>query len=127
MKENKDLERKDIEVDREMEVDDENPNQINFYLVKWFDVDQKFNLNINAEDGTWLNMYGKYNPYADTVKLECGISREDGDDTWFHYEPTESETKLIKDMVAEKLQQEHHQTPQEFCERYYGEEQTPGG
>jgi hypothetical protein len=48
-----------------MEVDDDNPHQINFYIKTWFDVDKKFDLSINAEDGTWPNIYGTYDSYAD--------------------------------------------------------------
>ena len=102
MTENKELERRDIVIDREMEVDDDNPHQINFYIETWFDVDRKFDLNINAEDGTWLNMYGKYDPYADDLQIECEISREESGGTYFDYTPTGNETKLIKDMLAEK-------------------------
>ena len=127
MTENKELERRDIVIDREMEVDDDTPHQINFYIETWFDVDRKFALNINAEDGTWLNMYGKYDPYADDLQIECEISREESGGTYFDYTPTGNETKLIKDMLAEKLKYEHHQTPQEFCEQYADEEQTLGG
>ena len=65
MTENKELERNDLAIDREMEVDDDNPHQINFYIKTWFDVDKKFDLSINAEDGTWPNIYGTYDSYAD--------------------------------------------------------------
>ena len=58
-----------------MEVDDDNPHQINFYIETWFDVDRKFDLSINAEDGTCLMLYGKYDPYADDLQIECEISR----------------------------------------------------
>ena len=127
MTENKELERRDIVIDREMEVDDDNPHQINFYIETWFDVDRKFDLNINSEDGTWLHMYGKYDPYADDLQIECEISREESGGTYFDYTPTGNETKLIKDMLAEKLKYAHHQTPQEFCEQYADEEQPLGG
>ena len=30
--------------------------------------------------------------------------------------PTETESQLIKDMIAEKLCEEYGQTPKEFCE-----------
>lgn len=102
MTENKELERSDLVIDREMEVDDDNPHQINFYIETWFDVDRKFDLSINAEDGTWPNVYGTYDPYADDLQIECEISRIESS-TYFDYTPTENETKLIKDMLAEKL------------------------
>lgn len=127
MKENKELERKDIAIDRDMEADCDNGNQITFYIETWFDVDKKFDLHINDEDGTWLNMYGKYDPFVDTLKIECEISREDGNDSYFDYEPTEEESALIKDMVSERIKELHNQTPREFCKEYYAEEQTMGG
>lgn len=60
MKENKELERNDIAIDRDMEVDYDIGQEIMVYIETWFDVDKKFGLNIADEDGTWLNMYGKY-------------------------------------------------------------------
>lgn len=120
MKVNNELERKDIRIDRDME------EEIAVYIENWFDVDRKFGLNINAEDGMWLNMYGRYNPYANTLKIECEISREESGSTYFDYTPTENERKLIKDMLTEKLQYEHHQTPEEFCVQYADEEQKLG-
>ena len=78
-------------------------------------MDQKFGTNIADEDGTWLNMYGKYNPFVDTLRIECEISRDNGSE-YFDYEPTASESRLIKDMIAEKIREEYRQTPQEFCD-----------
>lgn len=31
------------------------------------------------------------------------------------YQPTGSEAQLIKEMIADKIREEYHQTPQEFC------------
>lgn len=75
MKENNELESTDIAIDREMEVDGDIGQEITVYIETWFDVDKKFGLDITDEDGTWLNLYGKYNPFADTFRLECEISR----------------------------------------------------
>ena len=49
MKENLELERKDIRIDPDLEVDDDNQKQINFMVDAFFDVDKKFNININDE------------------------------------------------------------------------------
>lgn len=87
-------------------------------------MDKKFHIDTASDDGTWLNLYGKYNPFEDTLIIECEISRDDGN-SFFDYIPTRAETNLIKEMIAEKIQQVHAQTPQEFCESYYGE-QTMG-
>lgn len=127
MKENLELEARDLVVDREIEVDDDNPHQLNLYLETWFDVDKKFGLNINDEDGTWLNLWGFYNPFEDTLRLECQIARGDGSDEYFDYVPTEGEAKLIKDMVAATIQKWHNQTPQEYCESVMDESMEMGG
>ena len=126
MKTSLEFEKKDLVVDREMEVDDDIGQEITAYLESWFDVDKKFGLNINDEDGTWLNMYAKYNPFEDTLRIECEISRENGSD-YFEYEPTENESKLIKEMIAEKIMQEHGETPQEFCSKFIDYDQGIGG
>ena len=119
MKENKELERNDIAIDRDMEVDYDIGQEIMVYIETWFDVDKKFHIETASDDDTWLNMYGRYNPFDDSLRIECEISRQDGS-TYFDYEPTKDEAQLIKDMIAEKIQEDYHQTPQEFCEDYYG-------
>lgn len=93
--------------------------EITCYIETWFDVDEKFGLHINDEDGIWLNLYGKYNPFADSLRLECEISRDDGS-SHFDYEPTKAESQLIKEMITQKIREEYGQTPQEFCEEFYG-------
>ena len=104
-----------LAVDRDMEVDCDIGQEITAYIETWFDADKKFGIDTASEDGTWLNMYAKYNPFADTLRIECEISRDNGS-SYFDYEPTNAESQLIKDMIAEKLMQTHGQTPQEFCE-----------
>ena len=89
MKENKELERNDIAIDRDMEVDYDIGQEIMVYIETWFDVDKKFGLNIADEDGTWLNMYGKYDPFEDSLRIECEISRDNGSE-YFDYTPTEA-------------------------------------
>ena len=126
MKESKELERNDIAIDRDMEVDYDIGQEIMVYIETWFDVDKKFGLNIADEDGTWLNMYGKYDPFEDSLRIECEISRDNGSE-YFDYTPTDAESALIKDMIAEKIREQWDQTPQEFCENCCNEEQTMGG
>lgn len=123
MKENKELERHDIAIDREMEVDCDIGQEITVYIETWFDVDKKFGTQLNGNDSAWLNLYGKYNPYEDTLRIECEIDADDGQpNQWFDYEPTEGEAKLIKEMIAETMQREYNQTPREFCESAFGGE-----
>ncbi len=133
MKENKELERSDLVIDHDMEVDCDIGQQITVYIETWFDVDEKFGTHTADDDGTWLNMYGKYNPFEDTLRIECEISHDSEQTESFDYEPTPAEAQLIKDMIAEKIMAEHGQTPQEFCnavleaESECGEDITIGG
>ena len=91
MTENNEFEKHNLAIDRDMEVDCDTGRQITGYIETWFDVDKKFGLNIADEDGTWLNMYGKYNPYENSLRIECEISRDNGSE-YFDYQPTDSET-----------------------------------
>ena len=95
-----------LEVDADMEVDCDIGQEITAYIETWFDADKKFGIDTASEDGTWLNMYAKYDPFADTLRIECEISRDNGS-SYFDYEPTSAESQLIKDMIAEKLMQTH--------------------
>ena len=104
-----------LAVDRDMEVDCDIGHQITCYLETWFDVDKKFGTNTAADDDKWLNLYAKYDPFADTLRLEFTVTTADSCEEG-EYMPTDAEAQLIKDMIAEKLQEEYGQTPKEFCE-----------
>ena len=130
MTEKNELEKDDLRVDPQVEVDDENPCQINFVLDAWFDVDRKFGIKTNGEEGTWLNLWGFYNPFENTLKIKGQISYDDGSSDWFDYDSTSAESELIKDMVAVELQKQYGLTPQEFCNQYIDEldaQQEQGG
>lgn len=122
MKENMELERKDLVIDRDVEVDCDIGQQITCYIETWFDVDEKFRIRTNADEGTWMNMYGKYNPFADTLRIECVISGDDFSDE-FDYQPTAAESQLIKDMITERIREVHGQTPKEFCNSFAAREE----
>ena len=126
MKKNMELERKDLVIDCDMEVDCDIGQQITCYIEMWFDVDEKFRIKTDSENGTWLNMYGRYNPFADTLLIECVISGDDFSDM-FDYQPTAAETQLIKNMITEKIREVHGQTPKEFCDSLCDTGQTMGG
>ena len=95
MKKNNELERTDIAIDRDMDVDCENATEITAYLETWFDVDKKFGTNTKDDDDVWLNMYAKYNPFDDALRIECEIDKPKGSE-YFDYTPTEAEERLIK-------------------------------
>ena len=114
-----------IRIDDDFSVDDDQ-KIVTAYLETWFDVDKKFGIHTADDDGTWLNLYGKYNPFEDTLRIECEISRDNGSE-YFDYQPTDSEAQLIKEMIADKIREEYHQTPQEFCGETQSETMTMGG
>ena len=118
MKDTMELERRDIAIDPDMEVDGDTGREIAVYMETWFDVDRKFGIHINDDENTWLNMYGRFDPFEDTLHIECEISREDGS-SYFDYEPTPSEVQLIKDMIREKIKERYGQTPREFCNEIF--------
>lgn len=118
MKENNELTREDIAVDSDMEIDCDIGREIIVYIEAWFDVDKKFGINTAGDDDKWLNIYGRYNPYEDALRIECEIAGDSGSE-YFGYEPTDAESRLIKAMITEKIQTEYGQTPQEFCEGYH--------
>lgn len=109
------LTREMLSVDHDMDVDCDNGQEITCYIETWFDVDKKFGIHTADDDDTWLNMYGKYNPFKDTLRIECEICRDNGSE-YFDYEPTASESQLIKGMIAEKIMEMHGKTPEEFCD-----------
>lgn len=111
MKENNELTREDLAIDRDMQIDGDEGREILVYIETWFDVDKKFGTHICDEDDTWLNMYGHYNPLEDSLWIECEISRQDSSE-YFDYTPTASEMQLIKDMITEKIREVYDQTPQ---------------
>lgn len=129
MKDNLQLEKKDIAIDADIQLGDDNPQEITAYIETWFDVDKKFMVD-TTDDGTWVNMYGIYNPFNDTLEIECVLSSDD-DSTYFRYNPTRQESDLIKQMITDKIKQVFGQTPQEFCndnqEPLQQEEITMGG
>ena len=126
MRKNNVLTRDDIAIDHDMQIDSDEGREIIAYVETWFDVDRKFHIDTASDDDTWLNMYGCYNSFNDSLRIECEISRQNSS-SYFDYEPTKEEAQLIKDMIAEKLREDYNQTPQEFCEEYCGEDQTIGG
>lgn len=113
MKENMELERSDIYVDRDIQIDDENRQHIVAYLETLFNVNKKFNLQLDPSAGEWVNMYGIYNPLSDFLTVECVVSKDDSSESFF-YTPTKDEAKLIKDMIAERIKEVNGQTPKEF-------------
>lgn len=128
MKDNKEWERSDLVIDPDMQIDCDIGQEILCYVETWFDVDRKFGTHTAENDSTWLNLYARYNPYADTLRMECEISSDTPEENkTFDYEPTAAEAQLVKDLITEIIQEQYNQTPMEFCEDTMGESFTMGG
>ena len=115
----------DLAVDRDMEIDCDIGQEILVYFECWFDADRKFSID-TSENDAWLNMYGRFNPYEDTLAIECEIDRDDGS-SYFDYFPTDAETQLMKDLITAKIQEVYHQSPMEFCESAFDDSIEIGG
>ena len=102
-----------ISIDPDIQVDADIGQEILVYIETWFDVESKFGIVLDDDD-TWLNIYGRYNPFADTLHIECEISRQ-YDSDFFDYSPSESEAAAIREMIREEIVRLYHQTPEEFC------------
>lgn len=121
------LTKESIWVDRDIQLDDENKQQIVAYLETLFDVNKKFGLKLDSNAGEWVNMYAIYNPFSDYLTVECVISTDEKNESFF-YSPTDAESELIKSMITQKIQEVHGQTPIEFCNDICStEEQIMGG
>jgi hypothetical protein len=83
--------------------------------IKIIRVREMNSFNISHDENTWLNMYGRYNPYEDTLSIECEIDREEGS-SYFDYIPTNAESQLMKDLITAKIHEVYRRSPKEFCE-----------
>ena len=125
MTENNELTRADIAVGHDVDLDADEGRELLVYVETWFDVDKKFHIKTASADGAWLNMYARFNPFEDDLRIECEICFDDHS-SYFDYEPTSAEAQLIKELITERIREDCDQTPQEFCEEYYGKNPTIG-
>lgn len=87
--------------DFELEFDKQ---RILFPIESWFDVDKKFGLNTQGNDGLWVNLYGEYNPCANEVKISYVINADDG--TFEReYIPTDTERELFVKLMEQACEQ----------------------
>ena len=114
MKSNQELERSDLVVDRDIDIDDIDPQGICVYLETWFDVEKKFGVVLGENDT--LNLYAIYNPFEDTLAMKYIIRTGNDEYCEFVYNQTDGEAKMIKGMIAEIMMAEYGLTPLSFFE-----------
>lgn len=81
----------------------ENAMHLEFSLETWFDVNEKFDLDINfhaLDTATWVNLYVYYDPFVDELFVEYAIDSP-SDVTYEDYIPTFSERVLIVKMIED--------------------------
>lgn len=101
MNENLELERNDLVIDPDMEVDRET-YRVSAYIETWFDVDAKFGTH-TAEKDEWVNLYADYQPQTGELDLVY-IVDWDGGGQAYAYVPTEREKHLVVEMMEECCQ-----------------------
>ena len=106
------MERHDLRVNDDIQVDD-TCSAVEVQLETWFDAGRKFGVDLSADDA-WLILYARYDPFKDTLAMAYEVSTDEISEM-YDYQPTAGEAKLIKGMIADKIQVLYHQTPQEFC------------
>ena len=96
--------------DFELEFDKQ---RILFPIECWFDVDKKFGLNTQGNDGLWVNLYGEYNPSANEVKISYVINADDG--TFEReYIPTDAEREVFVKLMEQACEQYTGMTAREL-------------
>lgn len=88
-----------MEIREELEFGDD-PRYIEAYVETRFDVDRKFGLRTATDDNAWVNLYARYNPFENDLKIAYVIST---DDSGFErtYQPTDAETKMMTKLIEE--------------------------
>ena len=128
MKKNNELEKQDLAVDPDIQLDCDIGQELLVYLETWFDVDRKFGLHLAEDDSSWLNMYARFNPFADTLHIECEIDTDDWkENRTFPYDASDQEAVMIKELITEKVKEIYGLSPKEFCTEFFEGEITMGG
>jgi len=113
MKDDNEMKRDRLRIDRDLEVSDDG-HSIIAHIETWFDVGKKFKADLSGDE-SWLNLYARFNPFADTFAMWYSVETDTFSSS-NDYDPTDEEEALIKAMITEKIQEEYGQTPQEFCQ-----------
>ena len=101
MKADKTFERNDLEIDRDIQLSEDNPQVIVAYVELWCNVKEKFNVEIG--EGATMDMYAFFNPFEDSLQLKCVIKPNlDTDEYWtIDYNGKPEDKELIKQLITE--------------------------
>lgn len=113
------FEKGDIEIslfDLETELT-EDGLELTFWFNNWFDADKKFGTHINGDDNAWVNMYARYIPETDSFTMFWYVDEEWKPIEEKEYTPTETEKKLIIDLLDKSLFEVYGMHLPAFCEK----------
>lgn len=125
MKENNELERNDIMIGSDLEVDTEK-EIITAYIETWFDVDRKFGTQTSERDDEWLNLYAEYSPKFGELKM-CYQMDRDNNSEFFDYVLSDGEKTLVIGMMEEQCQKESGCSTEELYAQFCNDDMTMGG
>lgn len=116
-----------IEIDESMidvqdfEYDGNAEHTFSSYLGTYFDVDNKFGIDTTSDE-IQLNMYGIYNPFKDSISVECTITFDDRESQSFKYIPTDRERNAIYSAMNKFCQEKDCLYMRDYCKKILKEE-----
>ena len=94
----------------------ENDMHLEFELETWFDVNEKFDIDININalnTSTWVNLYAFYDPFNDELFINYVIDSPSGK-TYESYNPTFDERILIIQMINDWCNDKEHMSAKDI-------------
>ena len=113
------FEKGDIEIREDIELDIEHSN-IFVVMEEWFDADKKFGINVNDNDGVWVNIYATYHPFTKEIRMFYDIDTDEGVYER-EYIPTDEEKELLVQQIEQVCEQQTKMSCKEFYIREYAE------
>ena len=104
-----------LRIDPDMEIDCDIGCIVTAYVETWFDVDEKFGTQTADDDDDWVNFYAHYNTQNDELTTEYCVSKPDSCE-YFDYIPTDTEKKLIIEMMENCCNKHYQCSLKEFVQ-----------
>ncbi|MBQ2921854.1 MAG: hypothetical protein IJE60_01985 [Tyzzerella sp.] len=105
------LEKDDMSIREDYDLDFEEQNML-FPIETWFDVDKKFGVNTNSDEGSWVNLYATYNPCTGEIKIPYTVDADDGT-FGREYIPTDEERDLFRRLMEQSCEKRNKMTCRE--------------
>ena len=105
------LERDDMSISEDYDLDFEEQNML-FPFETWFDVNKKFGVNTNSDEGSWVNLYATYNPCTGEIRIPYTVDTEDGT-FGREYIPTDEERDLFQRLMEQSCEKRNKMTCRE--------------